>query len=35
MWDSDSTAALVLARDPVWSASTMYDWWTNDAPYLQ
>jgi hypothetical protein len=35
MWGSDSKAVLVLARDPVWSASTMYDWWQNDAPYLQ
>lgn len=35
MWGSDSKTVLVQASDPVWSASTLYQWWQHDAPYLQ
>jgi hypothetical protein len=35
IWGSESKGVLVVASDPVWSASTMYAWWQEDAPYLQ
>lgn len=35
VWGSTDRAVLGIAQDSAWSLTTMYEWWTTDAPHFQ
>jgi hypothetical protein len=35
VWGSTDRAVVGVAQDSAWSLTTLYDWWTADAPYFQ